>query len=96
MTPLHDLSADIARARSLPLADIDVSQPDLYQRDALEPYFARLRAEDAAEDRILDVLVPPPRGGALAPKTDDEVGPASRAASGHAACGSTSNCKTAA
>ncbi|MBQ0933021.1 ATP-dependent protease ATPase subunit HslU [Ideonella sp. 4Y16] len=25
---------------------------------------ARLRAEDAAEDRILDVLVPPPRGGA--------------------------------
>ncbi|MBQ0959304.1 ATP-dependent protease ATPase subunit HslU [Ideonella sp. 4Y11] len=24
---------------------------------------ARLRAEDAAEDRILDVLVPPPRGG---------------------------------
>ena len=46
MAPLHDLSRDHELARSLPLADFDVSHPSLYQRDALEPYFARLRAED--------------------------------------------------
>jgi cytochrome P450 len=46
MTPLHDLTRDRERARTLPLADFDVSHPDLYQRDALEPYFARLRAEE--------------------------------------------------
>jgi len=46
MTPLHDLTHDRELARTLPLADFDVSHPDLYQRDALEPYFARLRAEE--------------------------------------------------
>ena len=46
MTPLHDLTHDLDRARTLPLADFDVSHPDLYQRDALEPYFARLWVED--------------------------------------------------
>ena len=46
MTPLHDLTRDRELARTLPLADFDVSHPDLYQRDALEPYFARLRVED--------------------------------------------------
>ncbi|MEQ8860859.1 MAG: cytochrome P450 [Pseudomonadales bacterium] len=35
-----------ARAASLPLADIDVSDPVLYEQDAWRPYFERLRAED--------------------------------------------------
>jgi hypothetical protein len=33
------------RAASLPLAEIDVSDPALYQHDAWRPYFQRLRAE---------------------------------------------------
>ncbi|MGQ0698616.1 MAG: cytochrome P450 [Panacagrimonas sp.] len=37
---------DAERARSIPLADIDVSNTDLYAREALEPYFERLRRED--------------------------------------------------
>jgi cytochrome P450 len=36
---------DAEIARSMPLADIDVSVPDLYLRDAAYPYFARLRRE---------------------------------------------------
>ncbi len=34
------------RAASMPLSQIDVSDPDLYAEDAWRPYFARLRAED--------------------------------------------------
>ena len=33
-------------AWSMPLEAIDVSRPELYQRDAMWPYFARLRRED--------------------------------------------------
>ncbi len=44
MTPsIVDVDADLAR--TLPLDQIDVSDPELYVRDALHPYFARLRKE---------------------------------------------------
>ena len=36
---------DVERARTLPLEDFDVSDVCLYQRDALHPYFERLRKE---------------------------------------------------
>jgi len=38
--------SDAEIARSLPLEQIDVSQAELYARDALHPYFERLRRED--------------------------------------------------
>jgi cytochrome P450 len=40
-TPLPD----VERARVIPLDKIDVSDPELYVRDALHPYFERLRNE---------------------------------------------------
>jgi cytochrome P450 len=40
------MEAAKAHAASLPLDQIDVSDPKLYQDDAWEPYFARLRRED--------------------------------------------------
>ena len=36
----------MSEAWSMPLAAIDVSRPELYQRDTMWPYFARLRRED--------------------------------------------------
>jgi cytochrome P450 len=39
------LNRDEELARSLPLDEIDVSQIDLYVRDAMHPYFGRLRDE---------------------------------------------------
>lgn len=39
------VARDAEIARSLPLDQFDVSNTELYQRDALEPYFARLRKE---------------------------------------------------
>lgn len=38
--------SDSEMARTMPLADIDVSRLELYEREALHPYFERLRAED--------------------------------------------------
>jgi cytochrome P450 len=46
MTPSPALEAARIRAASLPLDQIDVSDPKLYQDDVWEPYFARLRRED--------------------------------------------------
>ena len=46
MTPSPAMEAAKAHAASLPLDQIDVSDPKLYQDDAWEPYFARLRCED--------------------------------------------------
>jgi cytochrome P450 len=42
---MTSLQTDAEIARTIPLDQIDVSAPDLYVRDALHPYFARLRAE---------------------------------------------------
>ena len=43
-TLVHD---DLTSAAwSMPLVAIDVSRPELYQRDTMWPYFARLRRED--------------------------------------------------
>jgi cytochrome P450 len=39
------LLSDAEIARTIPIDQIDVSNVDLYTRDALHPYFARLRAE---------------------------------------------------
>ena len=39
------LSTDADLARVIPLDKIDVSAPDLYVRDTVHPYFARLRKE---------------------------------------------------
>ena len=36
---------DAELARTMPLDEIDVSRPDLYQREALHPYFERLRRD---------------------------------------------------
>src|SRR5712664_1008017 len=53
--PMHgtiDLAADTDqkaardKARSIPLADIDVSHPELFRTDSFWPYFDRLRQED--------------------------------------------------
>ena len=33
-----------------PLAEIDLSDPGLFEQDAWRPYFARLREEDPAYD----------------------------------------------
>lgn len=38
--------SDSEMARTMPLADFDVSKLELYEREALHPYFERLRAED--------------------------------------------------
>jgi len=39
-------ASDAEIARRIPLEDIDVSDPGLYQREAMHPYFERLRRED--------------------------------------------------
>ena len=47
--PVHyDAALEEAKlnARSLPLSEIDVSDPKLYQNDVYYPYFERLRRED--------------------------------------------------
>jgi hypothetical protein len=46
MTTSLAMRAARTRAASLPLDQIDVSDPKLYQDDVWEPYFARLRHED--------------------------------------------------
>jgi cytochrome P450 len=46
MTTSPALEAAKAHAASLPLDQIDVSDPKLYQHDVWQPYFARLRRED--------------------------------------------------
>jgi cytochrome P450 len=46
MTTSPALAAARVQAASLPLEQIDVSEPRLYQDDVWEPYFARLRRED--------------------------------------------------
>src|ERR1700733_9314495 len=38
-------------ARSLPLSEIDVSDPKLYQNDVYYPYFERLRRDDPVHYR---------------------------------------------
>jgi cytochrome P450 len=43
---LDQHTIDIPDPYTLPLDAIDVSRPDLYERDAWRPYFARLRRED--------------------------------------------------
>lgn len=45
MTNLHTVD-DLNRAKTLALADFDVSNVDLFLRDGLHPYFERLRRED--------------------------------------------------
>src|SRR5438046_10589666 len=40
------LRAARERAQSIPLADFDVSQPELFRSDSFWPYFDRLRRED--------------------------------------------------
>jgi cytochrome P450 len=44
--PMSAVMNDAEIARTIPLAEIDVSRPELYQREALHPYFERLRRED--------------------------------------------------
>ncbi|MGD9660392.1 MAG: cytochrome P450 [Porticoccaceae bacterium] len=39
-------ATDVEIARTIPLEEIDVSKPELFVRDALHPYFERLRRED--------------------------------------------------
>lgn len=51
MTTVATLNQDMVlehetRARSLPLSDYDVSQPEIYRSDVWMPYFKRLRQED--------------------------------------------------
>jgi cytochrome P450 len=46
MTTSSLMAATRTLAVSLPLEEIDVSDPKLYQDDVWEPYFARLRCED--------------------------------------------------
>ena len=46
MTTSSVMAATGLLAVSLPLDQIDVSDPKLYQDDVWEPYFARLRCED--------------------------------------------------
>ncbi len=46
MTPSSAMEDAKIQAASLPLDQIDVSDPKLYQDDVWEPYFARLRRED--------------------------------------------------
>ncbi len=46
MTALPTREALLQRAASVPLAEMDVSDFDLFEHDALWPYFARLRRED--------------------------------------------------
>ena len=45
---MSNTSADIARAKAyaMPLADINVSDPSLFEHDTVWPYFERLRRED--------------------------------------------------
>lgn len=45
---MTNTSADIARAKAyaMPLADINVSDPSLFEHDTVWPYFERLRRED--------------------------------------------------
>jgi len=46
--PAGDTHQTAARdkAHSIPLADIDVSHPELFRTDSFWPYFDRLRQED--------------------------------------------------
>src|SRR5690606_30112944 len=51
----------------------DLAEFSVKQTRELEMRRVRTQAEDAAEDRILDVLIPPPRGADGQPQREDNT-----------------------
>ena len=43
---VQDIAMTEAEVAAIPLSEMDVSDPAIYQQDCFYPYFARLRAED--------------------------------------------------
>ena len=56
--PAQAVTDHAARAASMPLDAIDVADPDLFQADAIWPYFERLRAEDPVHHAVSEEFGP--------------------------------------